>query len=31
VLAGIGHQTSRNMGGKEAAWNEIEIAKKLLK
>lgn len=31
LLAGMGHQTTRNMGGKEAAWNEIEIAQKLLK
>lgn len=31
LLAGIGHETSRNMGGKEEPWNEIEIAKKLLK
>jgi UDP-N-acetylmuramoyl-L-alanyl-D-glutamate--2,6-diaminopimelate ligase len=31
VLTGIGHQTTRNMGGKEEPWNEIEIVKKLLK
>jgi UDP-N-acetylmuramoyl-L-alanyl-D-glutamate--2,6-diaminopimelate ligase len=31
VLPGMGHLTSRNMGGKEQAWNEIEIVKKLLK
>jgi UDP-N-acetylmuramoyl-L-alanyl-D-glutamate--2,6-diaminopimelate ligase len=31
ILTGIGHQTSRNMGGKEEPWNEIEIVKKLLK
>lgn len=31
LLTGIGHQTTRNMGGKEEPWNEIEIAKKLLK
>jgi UDP-N-acetylmuramoyl-L-alanyl-D-glutamate--2,6-diaminopimelate ligase len=30
LLTGIGHQTTRNMGGKEEPWNEIEIAKKLL-
>jgi UDP-N-acetylmuramoyl-L-alanyl-D-glutamate--2,6-diaminopimelate ligase len=30
ILAGIGHQTSRNMGGQEEPWNEIEIAQKLL-
>jgi len=31
LLAGIGHETTRNMGGKEEPWNEIEIARKLLK
>ncbi len=31
LLTGIGHETSRNMGGKEVAWNELEIAQKLLK
>jgi UDP-N-acetylmuramoyl-L-alanyl-D-glutamate--2,6-diaminopimelate ligase len=31
LLAGIGHETTRNMGGKEEPWNEIEIAKELLK
>jgi UDP-N-acetylmuramoyl-L-alanyl-D-glutamate--2,6-diaminopimelate ligase len=31
ILTGIGHETTRNMGGKEEPWNEIEIAKKLLK
>ena len=31
LLAGIGHQTSRNMGGKEQPWNEIELAQNLLK
>jgi UDP-N-acetylmuramoyl-L-alanyl-D-glutamate--2,6-diaminopimelate ligase len=31
VLAGIGHETTRNMGGQEEPWNEIEIAKDLLK
>jgi UDP-N-acetylmuramoyl-L-alanyl-D-glutamate--2,6-diaminopimelate ligase len=31
LLAGIGHETTRNMGGKEQPWNEIEIAEKLLK
>jgi UDP-N-acetylmuramoyl-L-alanyl-D-glutamate--2,6-diaminopimelate ligase len=30
LLAGIGHETTRNMGGKQVEWNEIEIAKKLL-
>jgi UDP-N-acetylmuramoyl-L-alanyl-D-glutamate--2,6-diaminopimelate ligase len=30
LLAGMGHQTTRNMGGKEEPWNEIEIVKKLL-
>jgi UDP-N-acetylmuramoyl-L-alanyl-D-glutamate--2,6-diaminopimelate ligase len=31
ILAGIGHETTRNMGGKEEPWNEIKIAKELLK
>lgn len=31
LLAGIGHETTRNMGGKEEPWNEIQIAQKLLK
>jgi UDP-N-acetylmuramoyl-L-alanyl-D-glutamate--2,6-diaminopimelate ligase len=31
LLAGIGHETTRNMGGKEEPWNEIAIAQKLLK
>jgi UDP-N-acetylmuramoyl-L-alanyl-D-glutamate--2,6-diaminopimelate ligase len=31
LLTGIGHQTTRNMGGKEEPWDEIEIAQKLLK
>ncbi|HVO86761.1 MAG TPA: UDP-N-acetylmuramoyl-L-alanyl-D-glutamate--2,6-diaminopimelate ligase [Candidatus Binatia bacterium] len=31
LLTGMGHLTTRNMGGKEEPWNEIEIAKKLLK
>ena len=31
LLTGIGHQTTRNMGGKEEPWNEIRIAKDLLK
>jgi UDP-N-acetylmuramoyl-L-alanyl-D-glutamate--2,6-diaminopimelate ligase len=30
LLTGIGHETTRNMGGKEEPWNEIEIAQKLL-
>lgn len=30
VLAGIGHQDSRNMGGKLVAWNEAEVASKVL-
>jgi UDP-N-acetylmuramoyl-L-alanyl-D-glutamate--2,6-diaminopimelate ligase len=30
LLTGIGHQISRNMGGQEQPWNELEIAKKLL-
>lgn len=31
LLAGIGHQTSRNMGGQEEPWNELELAQNLLK
>ncbi len=31
LLTGIGHETTRNMGGKEEPWNEIELAQKLLK
>jgi UDP-N-acetylmuramoyl-L-alanyl-D-glutamate--2,6-diaminopimelate ligase len=31
LLAGMGHQTTRNMGGKEVAWNEIEIVRTLIK
>ena len=31
VLAGIGHQDSRNMGGKLLPWDERKIAEKLLK
>ena len=31
LLTGIGHETSRNMGGREEPWNEIAIAKKLLR
>jgi UDP-N-acetylmuramyl-tripeptide synthetase len=28
LLAGIGHQNTRNMGGKEIAWSDEEIVKK---
>jgi UDP-N-acetylmuramoyl-L-alanyl-D-glutamate--2,6-diaminopimelate ligase len=31
ILAGIGHQDSRNMGGTNVPWDERVIAKKLLK
>ncbi len=31
LLAGIGHQNSRNMGGKEVKWDERTIAQDLLK
>ena len=31
ILAGIGHQDSRNMGGKNIPWDEREVAKKVLK
>jgi UDP-N-acetylmuramoyl-L-alanyl-D-glutamate--2,6-diaminopimelate ligase len=30
-VTGIGHQDSRNMGGKLEPWNEVETIKKLLK
>lgn len=30
LLTGIGHETTRNMGGKLVPWNELEIAQKLL-
>jgi UDP-N-acetylmuramoyl-L-alanyl-D-glutamate--2,6-diaminopimelate ligase len=30
LLAGIGHQNSRNMGGKEVKWDERTVAHKLL-
>jgi UDP-N-acetylmuramoyl-L-alanyl-D-glutamate--2,6-diaminopimelate ligase len=31
VIAGIGHQSTRNMGGKKVAWSDIDITKRLLK
>lgn len=31
VLAGIGHQDYRNMGGKHLAWDEREVARSLLR
>lgn len=31
ILAGIGHQDSRNMGGKTVPWDERKIVRKLLK
>lgn len=31
VLAGMGHETSRNMGGKAVAWNDADVAAKLLR
>jgi UDP-N-acetylmuramoyl-L-alanyl-D-glutamate--2,6-diaminopimelate ligase len=31
LLTGMGHQITRNMGGKEEPWSEIDIAQKLLK
>lgn len=30
VLAGIGHQDTRNMGGKSVAWDERQVARELL-
>lgn len=31
VLAGIGHQDTRNMGGKSIKWDEREVARRLLR
>lgn len=31
IISGIGHQTSRNMGGKKVPWSDIELTRKLLK
>ncbi len=31
VITGIGHQSTRNMGGKKEKWSDIEVVKKLLK
>lgn len=31
IIAGIGHQTSRNMGGKKEHWSDIEVAREILK
>lgn len=31
IISGIGHQTTRNMGGKKIAWSDIEVTKKILK
>lgn len=31
ILAGIGHQDSRNMGGKNIPWDERQVARTLLK
>lgn len=31
VITGIGHQTSRNMGGKKVSWSDIDTVTKLLK
>lgn len=31
VLAGMGHETTRNMGGKPIPWNDAEVATKLLR
>lgn len=30
LLAGIGHETERNMGGKQVPWDEREIAREIL-
>jgi UDP-N-acetylmuramoyl-L-alanyl-D-glutamate--2,6-diaminopimelate ligase len=31
IIAGIGHQTTRNMGGKKVKWSDIETTRTLLK
>lgn len=31
LITGIGHQTSRNMGGKNITWSDIEVTKKILR
>jgi UDP-N-acetylmuramoyl-L-alanyl-D-glutamate--2,6-diaminopimelate ligase len=31
ILTGMGHQDTRNMGGKSIAWDEREVARELLK
>lgn len=31
VITGIGHQTTRNMGGRKQKWSDIEVAKELLR
>lgn len=31
VIAGIGHQTSRNMAGKKENWSDIKVAESILK
>jgi len=31
LLTGMGHQNSRNMGGKEVKWDERDVARQLLK
>jgi UDP-N-acetylmuramoyl-L-alanyl-D-glutamate--2,6-diaminopimelate ligase len=30
LLTGMGHQTTRNMGGQEIPWNELELVQQLL-
>lgn len=31
IISGIGHQSSRNMGGSKQAWSDIEVTTKVLK
>lgn len=31
IIAGMGHQTTRNMGGKKVEWSDIEVTRSLLK
>lgn len=31
IISGMGHMTTRNMGGKKTSWSDIEVTKELLK
>jgi len=30
LITGLGHETTRNMGGKQVSWSDKEIAEKIL-